>query len=100
MTKQGSKHAGARLVPLDDLRAHPLNANVLPDDLRAKLPGKTPDMREAMILEEVAKEIKSLGGKYVLPFTFKNASGKRTSHKLVFVSKNFKGYEIMKDIMA
>ena len=70
------------------------------DELRARLPGKTPDLREAMILEELAKEIKSLGGKYVLPFTFKNARGTRTSHKLVFVSKNFKGYEIMKDIMA
>jgi three-Cys-motif partner protein len=70
------------------------------DQLRAKLPGKTPTLREALILEELAKEIKSLGGKYVLPLTFKNSSGTRTSHKLVFVSKHFKGYEIMKDIMA
>ena len=70
------------------------------DELRAILPGKVPDLREAMILEELAKELKSLGGKYVLPFTFKNARGTRTSHKLVFVSKNFKGYEIMKEIMA
>lgn len=70
------------------------------DELRAKLPGKSPHLREAMILEELAKEIKSLGGKYVLPFNFKNSNGTRTSHKLVFVSKNFKGYEIMKDIMA
>ena len=57
-------------------------------------------MREALILEELAAEIKSLGGSYVLPFTFRNSSGTRTSHKLVFVSKNFKGYAIMKDIMA
>lgn len=51
-------------------------------------------------MEELAAEIKALGGTYVLPFTFRNSSGTRTSHKLVFVSKSFKGYAIMKDIMA
>ncbi|WP_022730008.1 three-Cys-motif partner protein TcmP [Fodinicurvata sediminis] len=70
------------------------------DKLRGTLPGLPPDLREAAILEELANEIKDLGGRYVLPFTFKNAAGSRTSHKLIFVSKNFKGYEIMKDIMA
>jgi hypothetical protein len=60
----------------------------------------TPEFREAAILEELANEIRGLGGKFVLPFTFRNAAGTRTSHKLIFVSKNFKGYEIMKDIMA
>jgi three-Cys-motif partner protein len=70
------------------------------DALRARLPGLSPELREAMILEELAAEIKALGGAFVLPFTFKNASGTRTSHKLIFVSKNFKGYTIMKDIMA
>lgn len=70
------------------------------DKLRARLPALSPELREALILEELANEIKRLGGTYVLPFTFKNASGTRTSHKLVFVSKSFKGYSIMKDIMA
>ncbi len=70
------------------------------DQLRALLPGKSPELREALILEELAKEIKALGGKFVLPFTFRNQAGTRTSHKLIFVSKDFKGYEIMKDIMA
>ena len=28
---------GARMIPLDDLRAHPLNSNVMPEDLREKL---------------------------------------------------------------
>lgn len=68
--------------------------------LREKLPGKTPELREALILEELANVIRSLGGKFVLPFTFKSSKGTRTSHKLVFVSKNFKGYDIMKGIMA
>ena len=70
------------------------------DALRSRLEGLRPDLREALILEELAAEIKALGGKYVLPFTFKNSSGTRISHKLVFVSKSFKGYSIMKDIMA
>jgi len=34
--KQGSR-VGTRMVPLDDLLPHPLNANVMPDDLREKL---------------------------------------------------------------
>jgi three-Cys-motif partner protein len=68
--------------------------------LRASLPGKTPMQREIIVLEELAQAIKSMGGKYVLPFRFKSASGARTSHSLIFVSKHFKGYEIMKDIMA
>ncbi len=37
MSSATKKHLGARMVPLDDLRRHPLNANVLPDDLMAKL---------------------------------------------------------------
>ena len=36
----------------------------------------------------------------VLPFIFKSETGSRTTHSLVFVSKHFKGYEIMKEIMA
>ena len=70
------------------------------DKLRATLPNKKPHEREALILEELAQAIKAMGGAYVLPFRFKNSEGTRTSHSLVFVSKHFKGYEIMKDIMA
>jgi three-Cys-motif partner protein len=70
------------------------------DDLRKRLPKLGPEMREALILEELAQAIKEMGGRFVLPFRFKNASGRRTSHSLVFVSKSFKGYAIMKDIMA
>jgi hypothetical protein len=38
--------------------------------------------------------------RYVLPFCFKNDTGTRTSHHLIFVSKHHLGYGIMKDIMA
>src|ERR1700722_15518998 len=70
------------------------------EKLRKMLPDKSPEKREELILEELAQAIKEMGGKYVLPFRFKNSSGTRTSHSLIFVSKHFKGYEVMKDIMA
>jgi three-Cys-motif partner protein len=68
------------------------------DKLREKIAGKSPDARETLILEELSQAIKGMGGKFVLPFRFKR--GARTSHSLIFVSKHFRGYEIMKGIMA
>lgn len=70
------------------------------DSLRQKLNGLQPFKRELMIVEELCKSIKSYGSRYTLPFRFKDGRGRRTSHHLIFVSKNFRGYEIMKDIMA
>lgn len=65
-----------------------------------KLTGKDPHQRELLIIEELCQAQKAYGSRYVLPFRFKNDRGKRTSHHLIFVSKHFRGYEIMKDIMA
>lgn len=70
------------------------------DALRASLPRLSPADRELTIVEELVTALKEMGGKFVLPFCFKNASGHRTSHHLIFVTKHFKGYEVMKDIMA
>lgn len=70
------------------------------DALREKLEGMSPADRELTIVEELAKALKEMGGKYVLPFTFKNDAGTRTSHHLLFVSKHPLGYGIMKEIMA
>lgn len=71
------------------------------DAMIAAMKGMAPDQREAHILENLAQAIKAIMPKaYVLPFRFRNANGTRTSHILVFVSKHFRGYEIMKDIMA
>jgi len=70
------------------------------DALRPKLKDLSPPERELIIIEELCQSIKSYGSRYTLPFTFKDAHGRRTSHHLIFVSKNFRGYEIMKDIMA
>jgi len=70
------------------------------DAIREKLIGLQPDEREALIVEELSLALKELGIAYVLPFTFKSEEGTRTTHHLIFASKHFKGYEIMKEIMA
>lgn len=69
--------------------------------LRHELEGiNTPEERELHIVNELAQALRDMGGKYVLPFRFKDENGRRTSHHLIFVSKHFKGYDVMKGIMA
>jgi len=58
-----------------------------------------PAERELIIIDELCLALKKSGSSFVLPFRFKNDEGKRTSHHLIFLSKNFRGYEIMKEIM-
>jgi three-Cys-motif partner protein len=70
------------------------------DLIRRRLEGLEPADRETLIIEELSQALKEMGGRYVLPFAFKNAEGTRTKHHLIFITKNFKGYEIMKEIMA
>jgi hypothetical protein len=68
--------------------------------LRGELEPLEPHGREATIVNALAQSLKTYGHRYVLPFTFRNESGSRTSHHLILVTKAFKGYEVMKDIMA
>ena len=68
--------------------------------LRRQIAPLNPKERELAIVEALSQALKEMGGKYVLPFCFKNAAGVRTSHHLIFVSKNVLGYSIMKGIMA
>jgi three-Cys-motif partner protein len=70
------------------------------DRIREKSNGLNPNEREALIIEELSQALKELGARYVLPFSFKNGQGTRTTHYLIFATKHFKGYEIMKKIMA
>jgi len=70
------------------------------DKLRQQLEPLRPFERELTIIEALTEAIKEMGGQYILPFRFKNDRGNRTSHHLIFVSKDVKGYEIMKEIMA
>lgn len=68
--------------------------------LREKVNIARPAEREAQILEELTQAMKDIGGKYVLPFRFRSETGRRTTHYLIFVSKHFRGYDIMKQTMA
>lgn len=56
--------------------------------------------KEIMVIEKISQSIKKIINCYILPFCFRNESGKRTSHYLIFVSKHIRGYNIMKDIMG
>ncbi len=68
--------------------------------IRDKSNGLSPEEREALIIEELSQALKEMGASYILPFSFKNEYGTRTKHYLIFATKEFKGYEIMKEIMA
>ncbi len=70
------------------------------DALRKQLEPMSPDERELTIVEEICEALKEMGGEFVLPFTFKDAKGRRTKHHLIFVSKHSLGYRIMKRVMA
>jgi len=71
--------------------------------LAEELAPMCPSEREATIVNELALTLKEHGApkrRHVLPFCFKNSSGVRTTHHLVLVTKSFKGYDVMKGIMA
>jgi three-Cys-motif partner protein len=68
--------------------------------LSKRMQGLEPHVRELVVIEELMAALQEMGGRYVLPFRFKNERGTRTSHHLFFVSKHPRGYIIMKDIMA
>lgn len=70
------------------------------NQLRRELERLNSEEREFTIVEAIGKALQEMGGKYVLPFCFKNEAGTRTSHHLILVTKHVKGYEIMKEIMA
>jgi three-Cys-motif partner protein len=87
----------------NELVAEHMNALFGPeraDELRLELERIDPGKREATIVEALTQALKEHGHRYVLPFCFKHASGIRTSHHLIFVSKHPKGYDVMKGIMA
>jgi len=56
--------------------------------------------REQYIINQLEEALIEMGGKYVLPFCFQRTRKYHTSHYIIFVSKNFKGFEIMRGIMG
>jgi len=70
------------------------------DSLRLALIDKSPYKREKIVLENLVEALKEEYGKFVQSFCVKDCDRNRTSHYLIFVTKNFTGYEIMRDIMG
>lgn len=69
-------------------------------ELRENLLKKKPKKREELILFYLKDALREIGGEYVISYKFYKTDKNRTSHFLIFVSKNVLGYKIMKEIMA
>lgn len=69
-------------------------------NLRKKLRGLDPNDREKLIIDELSDSLKEMGANLILPFRFRSDIGNRTTHHLIFATKHFKGYEIMREIMG
>lgn len=69
--------------------------------LREVLSQDLPEDPEATILDDLSAAFQEFGQpkRYVLTFGFHSGSG-TAGHHLVFLSKDFKGYEIMKEILG
>ncbi len=70
------------------------------DALRNRLDALESSEREPTIVNDLVQALKAGGRRFVLSYRFKNDEGTRTSHHLIFATKDFKGYHIMKGIMA
>lgn len=70
------------------------------DRLSIELDPLSPPERASRIINELSMALKHYGYPYVLPFGFKNDTGRRTTHHLILVTRHFKGYDVMKGIMA
>jgi len=70
------------------------------EKLRLVLRNKKPYEREKLVLDELMEALKEVHGRFVHPFRFSHKDKDRTSHYLIFVTKHFRGYEKMKEIMG
>ncbi|MFM2062527.1 MAG: hypothetical protein RLZZ507_2197 [Cyanobacteriota bacterium] len=68
--------------------------------LREEVKNKQPEERELAITESIKDALKGVGGSYIQEFCFEKDDADRTSHYIIFVSKNIIGLNIIKDIMA
>lgn len=57
------------------------------------------EKREELLIEKFIEALNSLGYEYVIPYVVERDDKDRTSHYLIFISKNKRGFQIMKDVM-
>lgn len=82
----------------DELVAEFWNAEDL-ESLRVILSGASPDDSENRAVNFLRSCLQSRGVPYVLPMRFTVEDSDRTSYHLVLASKNFRAYELMKEVM-
>lgn len=71
------------------------------DEMRKAVADLDPNGREELVLSAFAETLlEDTESRFVLPFCFRPRPGARTTHYLVFASKRFLGYDIMKSIMS
>jgi three-Cys-motif partner protein len=68
--------------------------------LRKTVKGFKGEARERVVMEALYEIVREADGRFIMPFRFVKAGSTRTSHYLVFASKNFLGYKIMRDVMG
>jgi three-Cys-motif partner protein len=69
------------------------------EELRVTAKTVATEKREELLIEKFIEAINDLGYDYVLPYVVERDDKDRTSHYLIFISKDKRGYSIMKDIM-
>jgi three-Cys-motif partner protein len=67
--------------------------------LREAVKNKLGEIREEIVIEAFVSGLKALGYEYIVPYVFERDDKDRTSHYLIFISKNSLGFKIMKAIM-
>ena len=70
------------------------------DRLTATVRPLTSAERKEAIVDALEQAIRDYGGRFTLSFEFANRAGVRTSHFVIFVTKHFRGYDIMREITA
>jgi three-Cys-motif partner protein len=68
--------------------------------LRAVVAELEGEARGRAVMTALFDMLRDIGGQFILPFRFVKGTAQRTSHYLIFVTKNFLGYKIMRDVMA
>ena len=68
------------------------------DKLRELVFKQTTQRREYLVMKNLEDSMNELGANYMLTFKFLN--GNKISHFLVYLCKEYRGFQIMKEIMA
>ena len=95
-------NAAIGIEKLDYIEEHIRRLFDAPDAtaLRRELECLTPPQREEAVVKKLIEAIKRKHAKHVLHFRFLNDDASRTSHYLVFATKEPLGAKIMKDILG